>query len=197
MMCNHYRNNPKAIPTWRTYIGAVLHEDEWSDIKIDVWPKYQGIVARRDEGKTILDSMAWGVPITLPGKREGTTVTKRVTNVRNLTSPFWRSMIANPLQRCLVPFSSFAEPKPNAGREEVWFRVTDAPVSAFAGIWRPSVEGNVFAFLTCEPNPLVAPIHPKAMPVILHPQDYQRWLTGDDVCDLAAPFPSQLMSIGE
>jgi putative SOS response-associated peptidase YedK len=195
-MCNHYRNNPDAIPTWREYIGAEQRE-EWSEIKIDVWPKYQGVIARVDNGQTILDSMAWGVPITLPGKREGTTLNKRVTNVRNLSSPFWRSMIANPERRCLVPFSTFAEPKPNAGREEVWFKVTDAPVAAFAGIWRPSVEGNVFAFLTCEPNPLVAPIHPKAMPVILHPQDYERWLTGDDVLDLAAPFPSQLMNAAE
>ena len=132
-MCNHYRNNPDAIPTWREYIGAVPREEEWSDIKIDVWPKYQGIVARFDNGQTMLDSMAWGVPITLPGKREGTTVSKRVTNVRNLASPFWRSMISKPAQRCLVPFSIFAEPKPNAGREEVWFTVTDTPVSAFAG----------------------------------------------------------------
>ena len=194
-MCNHYRNNPDAIPTWREYIGAVSREEEWSDIKIDVWPKYQGIVTRFDNGQTMLDSMAWGVPITLPGKRERTTVSKRVTNVRNLASPFWRSMISKPAQRCLVPFSIFAEPKPNAGREEVWFTVTDTPVSAFAGIWRPSVEGNVYAFLTCEPNPLVAPIHPKAMPVILHPQDYERWMKGDDVTELAAPFPSQLMSI--
>ena len=194
-MCNHYRNNPDAIPTWREYIGAVQREEEWSDIKVDVWPKYQGIVARIDKGQTILDRMAWGVPITLPGKREGTTITKRVTNVRNLASPFWRSMISKPAQRCLVPFSTFAEPKPNAGREEVWFKVNDAPVSAFAGIWRPSVEGNVYAFLTCEPNPLIAPIHPKAMPVILHPQDYDRWLKRDDVTELAAPFPSQLMGI--
>lgn len=73
--------------------------------------------------------------------------------------------------------------------------MTDAPVAAFAGIWRLSSEGNFYAFLTCEPNPLVAPIHPKAMPVILHPHDYDRWLTGDEVLDLAAPFPSQLMHL--
>ena len=87
-MCNHYRSNPDAIPTWREYIGAAPYDREWSDIKIDIWPKYQAVIARVDDGKTILDSMAWGVPITLPGKREGTTVTKRVTNVRNLTSSF-------------------------------------------------------------------------------------------------------------
>ena len=135
-MCNHYRANADEIPTWREYIGAAPYEGEWSDIKIDVWPKYQAVIAREDDGETVLDSMAWGVPIILPGKREDTIITKRVTNVRNLKSPFWRSMLNNPAQRCLVPFSSFAEPKPNAGREECWFMVTDTPVAAFAGIWR-------------------------------------------------------------
>ena len=53
------------------------------------------------------------------------------------------------------------------------------------------------AFLTCEPIPLVAPIHLKAMPGILHPEDYDRWLTVpyDEVCSLVTPFPSQLMSM--
>ena len=194
-MCNHFRNNPDAIPTWREYIGAAPYEGEFSDIKFDVWPKYQAMVARIEDGQKILDGIAWGVPFVTPGRRPGTTVTKRVTNVRNLASPFWRSMVSNPAQRCLVPFASFAEPKPNAGRQECWFRVTDAPVAAFAGIWRQSVEGKVFAFLTCEPNPLVALIHPKAMPVILHPDDYDRWLAGDDADKLAVPFPSQLMSL--
>ena len=53
------------------------------------------------------------------------------------------------------------------------------------------------AFLTCEPIPLVAPIHLKAMPGILHPDDYDRWLAGDDADKLAVPFPSQLMSLVE
>ncbi|WP_373491755.1 SOS response-associated peptidase family protein [Parasphingorhabdus sp.] len=81
-----------------------------------------------------------------------------LTNVRNLSSPFWRSMLTKPDNRCLVPFTQFAEPKPNAGREECWLKVNEASVSAFAGIWRPSDEGNVFASLTCESNPLVKPI---------------------------------------
>jgi putative SOS response-associated peptidase YedK len=162
---------------------------------MDAWPKRQALLVRNGNDGAFVDSMIWGVPLTMPGKRPGTTVTKHVTNVRNLNSPFWRSMLAKPEHRCLVPFTAFAEPKPNAGREEVWFRVSAAPVSAFAGIWRPSEAGNVFAFLTCEPNPMVAPIHPKAMPVILQPEDYQRWLDGGHVHELAAPFPSQLMEI--
>jgi putative SOS response-associated peptidase YedK len=45
---------------------------------------------------------------------------------------------------------------------------------------------------------LVAPYHPKAMPVILHSEDYDRWLTAslEEATALQAPFPSQLMQLG-
>lgn len=196
-MCNHYRNEPdmlEKLETWREYMGWSL-DDELPKVASDVWPKRQGMIVRQEAGQKVVDAMQWGVPLTMKGKREGTTVTKRITNVRNLKSSFWRSMLTKPEQRCLVPFNTFAEPKPNAGREECWFKVTDAPVSCFAGIWRPSDEGNVYAFLTCEPNPLVKEIHPKAMPVILHPEEYDDWLSGRAAEELAVPFPSQLMGI--
>ena len=37
-----------------------------------------------------------------------------------------------------------------------------------------------------------------AMPVILHPDDWDRWLEAEtaDACALAQPFPSQLMRVG-
>jgi putative SOS response-associated peptidase YedK len=191
-MCNHFRNHPEQLTTWQEYIGWNQSAPEFA---ADVWPKRQALVVRDAGGTKVFDTMTWGVPFETAGKRPGTTVKKQITNVRNLESPFWRSMLVSPEQRCLVPFTAFAEPKPNAGRDEVWFAVPNAASAAFAGIWRPSPVGNVFAFLTCEPNPLVAPVHPKAMPVILHPEDYDRWLGGDAVTDLATPFPSQLMSI--
>jgi len=43
-------------------------------------------------------------------------LSKHVTNCRNYNSPFWRSAIATPVRRCLVPFSKFAEPK--SGKDE-------------------------------------------------------------------------------
>jgi putative SOS response-associated peptidase YedK len=75
--------------------------------------------------------------------------------------------------------------------------VPSREIFAFAGVWRPTEQGKAYAFLRCEPNPLVAPIHEKAMPVILHPEDYDRWLDDDHVsaCELAQPFPSQLMQV--
>jgi len=123
----------------------------------------------------------------------------RVTNVRNYTSPFWKSALANPERRCLVPFTAFSEygPGPAGKRPLYWFDVPSRPIVSFGGVWRPTDDGAVFAFLTTEPNPLVAPIHPKAMPVLLDEQDEERWLTCsfDEAVALAKPFPSQLMSV--
>jgi putative SOS response-associated peptidase YedK len=97
--------------------------------------------------------------------------------------------------RCLVPVTGFCEWSGAWGsKQEHWFSLPASEVFAFAGVWRPTAIGSAYAFLTCEPNLVVAPIHPKAMPVILHPENYGRWLDGDvdEVCSLASPFPSQL-----
>jgi len=198
-MCNHYQNIPgaeKFLPTWKEFIGV----DSYSELPLyseDMWPKRQGLVLRVEGGTLHADAMMWGVPTQVPGKRPGTKLTKHVTNVRNLESSFWRSMLTNPARRCLVPFSRFAEPVIGGGRAEHWFTMRDRPVAAFAGIWRPTEQGNAFAFLTCEPNPLVAPLHPKAMPVVLHEADYRAWLVADweEVRSLACPHPSQLMEV--
>jgi len=154
----------------------------------ELFPKRDGWVVRRENGRRSLDVMRWGVPLN----------GKPITNVRNLQSPFWRSMLRDPARRCLVPVTSFCEWSGEKGsKQEHWFSLPSQEIFTFAGIWRPMPEGNAFAFLTCEPNPLVAPIHQKAMPVILHEEDYDKWLSGevDEVCALAEPFPSQMMSV--
>jgi putative SOS response-associated peptidase YedK len=163
----------------------------------ELFPKREGVVVRHGEGgQRVLDVMRWGFP-PLPTSRAP------VTNVRNLASPFWRGALGRPDRRCLVPVTSFCEWEGEKGAKlERWFSLTAAPIFAFAGVWRPVqvADGEwerAYAFLTCDPNPLVAPIHPKAMPVILHPEDYDRWL-GDpyaNACELAQPFPSQLMAV--
>jgi putative SOS response-associated peptidase YedK len=87
---------------------------------------------------------------------------------------------------------------PRDGRPaEHLFTIRDRSMAAFAGIWRSSEQVKVFAFLTCDPNPLVAAVHPKAMPVILDPEDYEGWLGGehDSACALATAYPSQLMKM--
>lgn len=200
-MCNHFQLNTEALDDW-AMAQAIEKTAIIPDIPTDIWPKRIALVARNAGDKREFASMSWGVPMTVPGKRSGTHIIKYVTNVRNLASPFWKPTLAKPSQRCLVPFSRFAEPKPGKDPEtgrpaEHWFGVADAPIAAFAGIWRSVENLNVFSFLTCEPNNLVKPFHPKAMPLILMPDDYECWLEGsyDDVVALQAPFPSQLMKV--
>lgn len=198
-MCNLYRQRATENLS-RIFDAQPLAEQP--ELKLDIYPKYDACVIRRnEEGRRILEVMAWGIITTIKGK-SGKPIQKPVTNVRNLESPFWRSTIANPAQRCLVPFTEFAEPRPGKDPEtgrpaNWWFNIPGEEVCAFAGIWRWSEGKRRFAFLTCEPNPLVAPLHPKAMPVILQPEDYDRWLDGEaqDACSLAQPFPSQLMAV--
>jgi putative SOS response-associated peptidase YedK len=155
----------------------------------ELFPKREAYVVRKEDGARCLDIMSWGFPP--PPKSRAP-----VTNVRNLSSPFWRGALETPERRCLVPVTEFCEWSGEPGsKKEHWFSLNDEEIFVFAGIWRPTEQGRAYAFLTCEPNPLVEPIHPKAMPVILHPEDYDCWLDGDvdSACSLAAPFPSQLM----
>ncbi|NGO63978.1 SOS response-associated peptidase [Rhizobium daejeonense] len=116
------------------------------------------------------------------------------TNVRNTASRHWTRWLGVE-HRCVVPVNRFAEPDPaskvDGGRTpNAWFaRSDDMPLMFFAGIWVPQwtsvrkikdgvVTTDLFAFLTCEPNSVVAPIHPKAMPVLLtEPDELERWLT--------------------
>ena len=195
-MCNLY-SMTATVDELRRIFGGFEGERDNLPPYDEIYPGKLAPVLRKSEGGALrLEMMRWGFPGPAAAK------SRPITNVRNLDSPFWRSTIANPAQRCLVPFTSFAEPKPGKDPEtgrpaNHWFTVAGEEVCAFAGIWRFSEGRRRFAFLTCEPNPLVAPLHPKAMPVILQPEDYDRWLDGEaaDACSLAQPFPSQLMAV--
>jgi putative SOS response-associated peptidase YedK len=111
-----------------------------------------------------------------------------------------------------MPFTSFSEidSRPGAPRNHpVWFALgRDRPLAFFAGVrteWtsvRKLKEGQVTAellgFLTCAPNREVAPIHSKAMPVILtQPDECRKWLTPPtpEALRLQRPLPDGMLQI--
>jgi len=130
------------------------------------------------------------------------------TNVRNTASRHWQRWLGVE-NRCVVPITRFAEPdpanKPEGGRTpNAWFAGdTSEPLMFFAGIWakdwtsvRKIKEGlittDLYAFLTTDPNGVVAPIHQKAMPVILKTtDDVERWLSApwSEAKALQRPLP--------
>jgi len=135
----------------------------------------------------------WGVPPPPQG-------TQPVATVRNLTSPFWIGTLRHPELRCLIPATSFAIWSGPAGsKRQRWVSVPGRPIFAFAGIQRQNEDWPGFAVLTSDPNGLIERHSGGAMPLILHAEDQERWLTAEwrDVSQLVTAYPSHLMAIDD
>ncbi len=165
-----------------------------------VFPDQMAPVIRQEaDGARTMLSMRWGFPCP---PRLGT---RPVTNIRNTGSPYWRGWL-KPAFRCLVPATAFCEYSDSTPKVPHWFALgPDRPPFAFAGLWRPwtgtrrgeAGEHWLFAFLTTEANATVAPVHAKAMPVILTGAACDAWLTADlaDALALQCPAPDGLLQI--
>jgi putative SOS response-associated peptidase YedK len=111
-----------------------------------------------------------------------------------------------------VPATSFCEYQDTKPRKTpTWFALDESrKLFFFAGIWTlwygtrgtkaaPVVgEHRLYGFLTTEPNSIVAPIHPKAMPVILiEPEEFELWLTAPrpEAAKLQRPLPDNALQI--
>ena len=174
-----------------------------------IYPDKMAPVVRNSKEGRELAMLRWGMPspaFALKNKKTD----RGVTNVRNTKSPHWRRWLGVE-NRCVVPFTSFAEndQRPGGNKQPVWFAFDDTrPLAFFAGIWtrwtsvRKLKDGEttdeLFAFLTTDPNDVVEPVHPKAMPVILQTaEEIDAWLTlpTDEAMKLQKPLPHGVLKI--
>ena len=180
-MCNLY-SITKGQQAIREFAGAMHDRTGNLPSLPGVFPDYFAPIVRNQPDGRELAMARWGMPsplFALEGKKSD----PGVTNIRNVKSPHWRRWLGIE-NRCLVPFTSFSENEvlSSGARPPVWFALDQTrPLAFFAGVWtswtsvRKVREGettnDIFAFLTTEPNATVAPVHPKAMPVILTTRD--------------------------
>jgi len=161
------------------------------------------IRANRETGERELEMMRWGlVPYFAksPAEFKGfSTINAKAETVA--TNPTWRTPFRK--RRCLVPADGFYEWKRITAKEKqpyAFGMATEQPF-AFAGLWDAWKEPDggwliSYAIITTDANELMEPVHTR-MPVILKPDDYDRWLSRDEnerpPLDLLRPFDADKM----
>ena len=169
---------------------------------------FQPVVRLDREGQRQLVLMRWGlVPRFAKSLDDWKGVSTINAAAESLTKrSLWRIPFAR--HRCLVPADGFyewkkIEPK---GKQPFAFSLVEERPFAFAGLWdawRDPGSGEwlqSFAIITTDPNELTEKVHTR-MPVILGPQDYDRWLDRSEEhpapTDLLRPYHADRMKAME
>jgi len=175
-MCNLYRTKPSAAEVAALFRAPL---DGSPNVASEVYPGYSGLVIA--EGS--VRSMVWGFPLVLNSKKTGEPLKpKPVNNARSdkLTAQrgMWKPSFE--ARRCLIPLSAWAEAEgPKGNMTRTWMSLPDAETFAVAGIWRDSAEwGPCYSMVMTDAAGEAAKVHNR-MPVILAPDDYQIWTSGD------------------
>ncbi len=123
-----------------------------------------------------LRTMRWGFPRRVRDAGDGP---DRIGLVADLTNPMWEHLVVDPRYRCIIPITHFANPDGAAGaKTRTWFSVKGQKIAAWAGFCRNIEEfGPVYAGMTMTANEAVMPTNDR-MPVLLEPDEIERWLRG-------------------
>jgi len=161
----------------------------------------QTVAAVRDDsaGKPHFVNLRWGL---IPFWADDMKIGARLINARGETvaeKPAFRTAFRK--RRCLIVADGFYEWQTiNRKKQPYHFARRDGKPFAFAGLWERWDKGESpiesCTIITTDANELVRPLHDR-MPVILQPEDFERWLDPKEdsgmLQALLQPLPPQLM----
>ncbi len=138
-----------------------------------------GLIVLEKDGLRLLKSIPWGFPRQTREMRTGGEPPGRIGLVADLTNPRWDRIVVDPRYRCLIPLTHFANPDgPKGEKTRTWFSKNRQPLMAWAGFCKNTADfGPVFAGMTMTANEKIKPFNDR-MPVLLKPDEYDRWLHG-------------------
>lgn len=165
----------------------------------------QAIPMITDQNPKELSYAKWGL---IPSWAKDPAIGNKMFNARSETAsekPSFRSAFKR--RRCLIPADGFFEwSKQGSKKVPMYIHLEHRELFAFAGLWETwqgsdGSEIQSCTILTTEPNDLIRPLHHR-MAVILEKQDYETWLTPDDVpADVLMPllkaYPQDKMRVYE
>ena len=207
-MCGRYGRRPdkqKVAEAFRVksdLTGPSMPSDDYNIAPTTFQPV---IRESKEDGSRELVLMRWGlIPFftnQLSDIKGISTINAKAENVPK--SPTWREPFKK--RRCIVPVSFFYEwKKLDAKTKQPYaFSVSGNALFGFAGLWDAWKDPQEhwlqsYTIVTTEVNELMSQVHTR-MPVILHPRDYDRWLsrevTEQPPVDLMRPFESEDMEM--
>ena len=156
-------------------------------------------VVERD-GQRNLEVMRWGlIPFwwSKPLKElRLATFNARVETVT--TKPFFREPFQK--RRCLMPLSGYYEWQDTPSGKQPWYFAAheDSPLLTAAGLWdfwnnkETGERIKSCTMIITKPNDFVAEVHDR-MPVLLMPEQFEHWLSGEMHVDELKPAPNDYL----
>lgn len=199
-MCGRYTIISKDKAGKGSAKAAKLLKQAEVENRYNVAPSQQLPVITNDEPER-LQFFSWGL---LPHWAKEKSYKHKTINARAETlteKPMFKQLVNQ--KRCLVPVDSFYEWRTSsAGKTPYRFLLKDEGLFCFAGLWDEWADretGEViwsYTLITTDANELMRPIHHR-MPVLLHPEEEELWLSDasadDHLLSLLNPYPSEEM----